>query len=1274
MAKVFASAVDLLWAGIAATLIAAAALVTIVRLMLPEVSSQREAVAAWISDAIGRPAVIGQIEASWDGWAPRISVHDIALLDETGSTELVRFERAAIHIAPLGSILSGSLKPKSLIVSGVALALLRDEAGRFSVAGMPAPKSPVIKWLIQQDNFAVTEADLTIIDERAGQSFALSGLTLSIRNLNGAKLLTGFVDLPADIGGRLVIAFSAEGDPLGSDWDGDINFRLQDVNSNYVIEQLDWNGPPPPAAKIDLQAWTHWREARLEDLRFGLDVAASGGQQAPLLSAQGKVSRRQHGWRLDIVDLVLPELARSAGNARFSTAWRSRSGVLEAAAVRGYDLPLEALLAVAAGLGPVTPELREVLQQSRPSGVVREIEAALHRGDDDKVNHFANVALSRLSTNRQNLLPGITGMDVTLSLTTAGGELQFSNTDFKIDDDERLPQPLNIAGLNGGVNWHTSGAIVAVEFENLSADANGTQLVINGVLDDAFGDAAHADLDIALPHAHANRLHHLIPMGVLPPRGETWVRNVLKDGVITAGAILLRGPLAEFPFRQGQGVFALDFALDQAVIEYSPSWPAADLVRGHVAQRGPKVHMTVASANVMGAEVVAAEITMADVFARERFVHINGLARGPGTSAASIVMASPMRNGKAARLADIEIGGTIDVDLDMDIALFPDGPREVLGQTRFAGNRVYAPKLNVVLDEVKGTVSFTRGDWYGENLTAIFEGIPVGLVVNGGLDDPNYDSQIRMTGTPSASKSLELLGKYAPRIHHWLKDNRSLDALSGEVPWKAVLTVPTPVSDGPALPRRLTLESSLFGLASDLPWPFSKQAGERRPLTVDLDLRDGVAESTRIDYGDIIDVEVDARRSDDGRAEVERIEVLFGSVDPEFKGTPGGTVKGYIARLPLDEWTAFQRRPGEQTQGNAFGLGLKFDVQVAELELLGQQFDDIRLAGQRQEANWQVSVASSAMNGHIVVPRDFGNGTLKVELDQLRLVTAERNGEPAVTSTFDPRRLPALELAAESFIYNDIDLGQARISTERREHGLELKQMDFRGSSFELGATGQWTVVENTQNSRFKIKVASVTLGGLLDRFGYNVANIRDGKTTIDIDASWPGTPVDFSLAQMAGNFELHVSDGRLLDIDPGGGRLFGLLSLQSLPRRLTLDFDDLFRKGFAFDHIDGVFELENGNAYTNGLLMDGPSARIAISGRTGLTENDYDQHMTVTPALSSSLPVAAALFGPIGIGAGAVYFLGQKMFKAIPKRIDKLLSREYSITGSWGNPTVNRI
>ncbi len=1276
MRKLLATAVDSLWAAFAAVLIAAAALVTVVRLLLPEIGTQRDQIAAWISDTVGRPAMVGDIEASWSGWAPRISVRDIAFLDPARSSELVRFERATINIAPLGSLFSGSLKPKSLILSGVALTLLRHEDGRFTVAGMPPPKAPIIKWLARQDSFAITEADLTIIDQRRSESFALADLALTVRDRDGRKTIAGNVALPAAIGRRLSFSFRADGDPLGQDWDGNVDFRLEGIHSSYLATQFGWRDGAPPAARIDVDGWSRWQDARLHELRFDLTAhtdATGPADAAPLLSMRALLSRRARGWRLDVADIALPRLARGTVQPRFSAAWHREDGVAQALALRGEGLPLEPLALLAAGLAPLDPRTRDRLHALGTSGTARTLSAAWLRHAAPEATWFADAELERVASDSHGAWPGVSGLDTTVSVRRDGGRVAFQHAAFKLAHDRRLVETVDVDALDGSLTWRRRpDGSVDLAFDTLRGEVEGLAFALTGSVEDALGEGRSADLALDVPHAAAARVHHLIPHDVLPPRGEQWVRHVLAGGRLADGRMVLRGPLARFPFRAGEGTFALDFDVVDGELEYSTRWPAAHDVQGRVSARGARIAMQVEKADVRGATISSADIVMPDLFVRERLVTISGSARGPAGSATAIVMSSPLRRGRAARLAEVDIGGDIEVALDMNIALYPGGPREVLGQARLDGNRIEAPKLRIALDDVSGTVSFTRGDWYGEGLTATFEGTPVGLVVNGGLDDPNYDSEFRMTGTSPAARVLAYLQRFSPPLYGWLASNRSLDALQGELPWKAVLTLPTASADGTVPPRRLSLESTLAGLDVDLPWPFGKRSAERKPLRVDLALDQGIALATRIDFGDTLDAEIAARRGADGRAVIERVEVQFGTLAPHFTGAPGITLGGYIAQLPLSEWTGFLSRAAPRRGSQLDGLPLRFDVQVSELALLGQRLADVRLRGTRDATAWNVTLASLHSNGRVVVPRNFAAGTLVIDLDSLRLDKpqdlAAGNDPP------DPRRIPPLELSAGTFAFGDVELGSARISTRRRDDGLVLERLEFRDAGFSLDAGGEWRIDGNVQSSHFRIDVDAASLAGLLDRFGYSVANIEAGDTQIGIDAHWPGTPADFRLEQLDGSLELHVADGRFLDIEPGGGRLFGLLSLQALPRRLSLDFDDLFGKGFAFDRIDGEFELDRGNAYTNSLLLDGPAARIDVSGRTGLTDKDYDQHVVVTPALSSSIPVAGALFGPIGVGAGAVYFLGQKMFKSIPEQINRFLSREYQITGSWENPSIERI
>jgi uncharacterized protein YhdP len=147
------------------------------------------------------------------------------------------------------------------------------------------------------------------------------------------------------------------------------------------------------------------------------------------------------------------------------------------------------------------------------------------------------------------------------------------------------------------------------------------------------------------------------------------------------------------------------------------------------------------------------------------------------------------------------------------------------------------------------------------------------------------------------------------------------------------------------------------------------------------------------------------------------------------------------------------------------------------------------------------------------------------------------------------------------------------------------------------------------------------------------------------------------------------MDNGQLLEVDPGVGRVFGLLSLQALPRRLILDFRDVFSKGFAFNRIAGDFDIRNGQAVTSNLVMKGPAARITVAGRVGLAERDYDQRVTVIPDVAATVPLVTTLMQ--GPGVGAVVLLLKKLLEP---EIDKAATIRYTVTGPWANPVIDRL
>ncbi len=356
------------------------------------------------------------------------------------------------------------------------------------------------------------------------------------------------------------------------------------------------------------------------------------------------------------------------------------------------------------------------------------------------------------------------------------------------------------------------------------------------------------------------------------------------------------------------------------------------------------------------------------------------------------------------------------------------------------------------------------------------------------------------------------------------------------------------------------------------------------------------------------------------------------------------------------------------SRGVARAMGLReVDVTAERLELMGQWLADTRLVA-RPEASggWYARLMGETLSGAITIPGTDASAPLAMRFERMGLEVPSREEADAR----DPRALPPLEFSCLNFNLGEASLGVLTVVTEPRPWGLRVRQLKILGDGFEATASGDWRFVEGRHTSQFKIRVDSADLGKMLRSLGYEQVTLTGGQTSVDIDASWEGSPAEFALERMNGVLNVRTEKGRLVDVEPGPGRALGLLNPNALPRRLQLDFSDLFKKGFAYDHIEGAFTFDDGDAYTNNFSIVAPAARIDIAGRVGLATEDYDQIVTVTPDVSSStLPIAGAIAGgPLGAAAG---FLADQLFGG---QINKASKYQYQITGSWDDPVIERL
>jgi uncharacterized protein YhdP len=398
-----------------------------------------------------------------------------------------------------------------------------------------------------------------------------------------------------------------------------------------------------------------------------------------------------------------------------------------------------------------------------------------------------------------------------------------------------------------------------------------------------------------------------------------------------------------------------------------------------------------------------------------------------------------------------------------------------------------------------------------------------------------------------------------------------------------------------------------------------------------------------------------------------RAELRAGGGPVTLPEQAGIRLVGGLERFSLDEWraalTARDVAPSAREAGQPLAWLHSAALDFGTLEVFGQQIHSARVQLTRQPAGYLATLDSREIKGRVQVPQSLARDPIEADLDYLFVAESHVSGAAHV----DPRDLPALRVRAKDFRYDPRRFGALTLDTAKVTNGLRFDQLVVKPEATQVVAQGGWYVDGAQHTSRLQFNLTSSNIGKSLQALGYSGA-IRDGTGTAKLDVSWPGPLLQVDTAHLKGSVSLHAENGRLLELDPGGGRVFGLLSLQTLPRRLTLDFSDVFAKGFSFDQINGNFVIDAGEAYTNDLFLEGPAAHIDVAGRAGLAAQDYDQIVTVTPKYGSTLPLLGALAAP---PLGVTLFFLQQVFE---KQIDKVGQYKYTVTGPWDKPNVQGV
>ncbi len=1252
---------SLAWLLVAIILIGVAGLLSVARTWLPQFGAQRAEVQRWVSQAVGQPVQIDALDAEWRGLYPVLHLRGVRLLDPKTHHTLLHFTELRVAVDPYAALYRWRVQVHALSVIGARLSVERRSDGSFAVLGfgeMPnnkADSAAVLGWFATQPELSLLRSEIHWRDALAAAPLLFTAVDIKLENDGTRHKLVVVTRLPQSLGSKLRCVLDFAGDfAAPAQWSGGFYLHGTDMQLAAWLRGRAYAGMTLADGTADVELWGALQDLRLQALTGSvrmrkLRLAGATAPALSRLSGRLRFKRDARSWRIDVEDLHLARGAQEWPVSGFSLRQRTLADNSQRIYDAGFDFLRLRDVSDLAQLGSVLPaSTQAMLAGLAVTGDMRDLRAQLQFHDDTLQHYYLAARLLALTAHAWQNIPALSGVTGMIEGTDSEGRLRLDSHPFSIDLPKLFRQPLQLRDLSGDIEWRHYPALLRIQAARLVADNPDLHTETRFSLDLPQVGKPFLDMQTDFADGAIAAVPRYLPAHIMSPGVVAWLDRAFLGGRVRDGVALFHGRPADFPFDAQNGVFQVSVDVENVGLEYGAAWPRIDGIAAQVNFTDRSMVINADRGNIFAAQLGATRVSIMNLQHGE--LQIDGGAQADNADLLRFLRESPLSAHYPDTLTGLTARGASHLTLSLSLPLAsPQNLPLLLGRIDFSAGTLSLPGFDQGLDDISGPLDFTNTGLFSTGLRASLSGQPVMITAQTQEHGPNAGTRLDLQGRVD----IKTLAARLPSAFWRL--------LEGGSDYQASLLF-APHGAAPVL----HIESALRGVTVRLPAPLAKTGKETRQFSMDMPLDNTGHGVITADYGDTLRGAFEINRAA-GKIVLSRGELRSGGAPAQLPETAGLRIAGELDQFDFDAWRA------ALPLGKSTDIGLNaadnidaLDIHVQEFKAGSYTLHGLHLVAERQPVQWQVNIESDALRGRIQVPLTYPQDRpVVMTLDYLHL-NADKP-DSATGKPIDPRQLPALQLTAKQFEYQGADFGTLTLNTTRNAAGMHVDKALVVSPALTASASGDWLVDNAAQSSSFSIDLTAPQLGVLLSKFGY-IGNIKGGETVAKIQADWPGSPARFALERLQGTLHVKIRNGRFVDIGTGAGRVFGLLSLNELQRRLRLDFSDLFKKGFTFDEISGDFSLRDGNAVTDNTVIKGPAARIAIAGRTGLASRDYEQLITVTPHLTSSLPLAGAIANP---GIGAALFLAQKLFGS---QIEAITSYQYTVHGSWDKPVIERV
>lgn len=1253
-----------IWAGIAVYFALALMVLALRHFVLPVIDDYRGDIERGLSQALAQPVAIRAIDAHWQGLRPNLRIRGLEIRDADGRPAL-GFDEVEADLA-WSSLWHLAPHFARLEINAPSLELWRDRRGRLFVAGLEVKTDDVegagfSDWLLAQDRVVIRNATVTWRDElRQAPPLALSKLNFDLRNRGNRHRFGLTAEPPRELATRLDIRGDFRGRDLDTlaTWRGEAYAELDGADLAGWRVWLDYP-IEVPRGRGGLRLWVSVDREALAGITADLRLADMAVRMAPelpmleLARVDGRLAMKRLEDGLQIAAKRLTLSCRDGVRIEptdLEVIWHPGTGTRPARGEASADgLDLGALVSLA-GYMPLAETVRDDLVAHGPKGRVNDLHLSWTGDFDQLAGYSLRARFEDLGLRAHGAIPGFAGLDGRIDGNEKGGMLDLASRNAIIDLPAVFSESkMTLATLDARGDWKVGNdGTIDAQLQKATFQNDDAAGEVSGRYRGTAAAPGEIDLTARLTRAAGGAVWRYMPL-VVNQETRDWLRNSIVGGAATA-TLRLKGDLKRFPFRDGSGVFEVKGPFRGANLNYASDWPGFEDVAGELDFVGARMTIRARQAKLWGVQLADVKAEIADLERSEEMMTITGIARGPTADFLRFIDSSPVGARIDRFTEDMVATGNGELRLRLDMPLRNIVDTAVDGRYRFLANGLTYDRDMPPLTDINGELHFTGNQLDGGRIRAAMLGAPMSLDI----------------ATEEGRVVVKAAGNMTVAALRQQWEHPLFEHLAGSAPWSGTIRVKKRAPE-------VRIESPLLGISSSLPEPFNKTASatlplvfERGPAPEPPKARKAVADKAsverdqlKVSLGDSLRLQL-VSRHEDGKAAIEQGLITINRPDARLPDR-GVLLAAKAGRLDVDFWRRLARNGNGNGNGDMLPVS-QIDLRADELQAFGRSLNALQLAGNFDGEIWRMDIKSREAVGRLEWSSREGADRLSARLAHLDVPESDDDrGQPSMDPT---ERLPAIDLVVERFSLHGREFGELWLEAENTE-GVWNARFEARNEDGILDGRGRWQMQQAKTAIDFKLTARSVE--GLLRQLGYPGA-VRRGTATLEGTLSWAGSPTAFDYASLDGKLSLEAARGQFNKLEPGVGRLLSILSLQSLPRRISLDFRDVFSEGFAFDSIAGTVAVNRGMMKTEDFEIDGPAATVLMNGTVDLARETQDLKVRVQPAIGETVATGVLLVNPV---MGAAAWVMNKMFG---NPLDKVFAFDYAVTGSWEDPKVAKV